>query len=300
MTHQRKSKEPQYPQTLGSVLVTGADGGIARGLLAGLGGICNKIWSTTRCRATVASQCLFLDLSQASQHWSLPPTPLDVVFLCAAIGSQEQCRIEPLATRQVNVLHTVELAKRLASEGAFVVFISSNLVFDGQTAFAPIDHPCNPQTTYGQQKAEAEQQLLNLGTDVAIVRFGKVIVPGMSLFGNWISDLRSGKIIHPFDDMMMAPISLTFAVQVLCRLALRRRAGIVHATATHDISYADAARVIAQQLGADPDLIVPASHRNTEHVFAPLYSALNTTDLVELDLAAPTPHHAFDNFVKNA
>ena len=79
---------------------------------------------------------------------------------------------------------------------------------------------------YGRQKAEAESQLLQFGNMVAIVRFSKIIAPVMPLFQSWIHDLKAGKSIHPFSDMVMAPVSLTFATRVLCDIAENKTSGI--------------------------------------------------------------------------
>ncbi|PLZ01915.1 hypothetical protein CY652_12820 [Burkholderia sp. WAC0059] len=278
---------------LGSVLVAGAESNIARGLLDALMSA-NQVWSTTRRAGTQGGRRLFLDLAETPEHWSLPDVPPDVAFLCAAISSQEQCGAYPEQTRIVNVLHTVELAGRLVAQGTFVVFISTNLVFDGDAPLAKADHPYGAQTAYGRQKAEAEQRLLGLGHRVAIVRPGKIVVPDMPLFDGWIGALRAGQAIHPFEDLTMAPVALSFAIDVLCRVAAARRSGIVHATATHDITYAQAAGIIAQRIGADRQLVQPVPRNRSERIAAPRYAALHPAGLAELGLDAPPPECAFD------
>lgn len=281
-------------RTLGSVLATGAEGHIARGLLGALAGHGNTVWSTTRRDENVGPRCLHLDLSHDSDAWSLPPAPIDVAFLCAAIGSQERCGMEPELTYRVNVAHTVELAERLIERGSFVVFISTNLVFDGNTPFAKIDHPCNPSSAYGMQKAEAERRLLALGGRVAIVRLGKVIVPGMPLITGWIETLRAHGTIHPFDNLVMAPISLDFAVDVLCHVAAARHDGIIHATAAYDITYAHAAEIIAKLVGIREPSIAPISGEFSPYVAVPRHAALESTCLDAVGLSAPMPERAFD------
>lgn len=281
---------------LGSVLVTGAEGSIAGALLHALATEGNTLWSTTRRRGSVAPQRLLLDLSDPPDRWCLPPVPVNVAFLCAAVASQEQCLSNPAATYLVNVLHTVELARRLVMAGTFVVFISTNLVFNGETPHTEADRPHHPQGAYGHQKAEAERQLLELGKRVSVVRFGKVITPGMPLLERWASDLRAGRSIHPFQDMVMAPIALGFAVNVLCRVAGSRRAGIVQATAARDMTYARAAEVIAQRVGANPDLIEPVLRPATGQIATPHHGTLDCAELAVLGLVAPPPESAFEHF----
>ena len=279
---------------LGSVLVTGAEGHIARGLLGALAGHGNTLWSTTRRPAHVGPRCLYLDLDKDLGAWPLPSDDIDVVFLCAAVSPMDRCGIEPELTHRVNVTHTVELAKRFVARGAFVVFLSTALVLGGDTPYARIDDPYKASVAYVMQKAEAERDLLALGDRVAIVRMGKVIVPDMPLFNGWIDAFRAGETIHPFNNLVMAPISLDFTVDVLCRVAAARRGGIVHATAAHDISYARAADIIARRIGVHDPSVAPVAGRFSPHVAVPRYAALDTTSLEALGLSAPMPEAAFD------
>jgi dTDP-4-dehydrorhamnose reductase len=275
-------------------LVTGAEGNIAHALCDAMTRSGSTVLGTTRRADAMRANRLFLDLADEPDRWSLPDLPIDIAFLCAAVTSQEQCGAFPERTRIVNVLHQVELATRLVARGAFVVFISTNLVFDGQTPLARADHSYGAQTAYGQQKAEAEQRLLALGDRIAIVRLGKVITPSMPLFDGWTDALRARRVIHPFEDLSMAPVGLPFVIEVLCRVAAAFRPGIVHATATHDVTYAQAAAIIARRIGAESALIEPMARKHSDRVAAPRHAALYPAGLAELGLDAPPPERAFD------
>ncbi|CAM2138776.1 dTDP-4-dehydrorhamnose reductase [Pararobbsia alpina] len=282
---------------LGRVLVTGADGSIARALVASLAAPGNEVWGTTRRADRVASRTTLLDLAEPPSEWTLPDGRFDVAFLCAAVTSQDRCGAEPELTHRINVTHTVALARRLVSQGTFVVFLSTNLVFDGETPLAKPETAYSPRSAYGAQKAEAEQRLLALGENVAVVRLGKVIAPRMALFDGWIEALRAQREIRPFDNLLMAPISLGFAVDALVRVAAVRRPGIVHANAARDMSYAHAARAIAKRIDADPRLVEPSKGVFSPHVCSPRYAALDASGLASLGIEAPSPEAAFDAVV---
>jgi dTDP-4-dehydrorhamnose reductase len=286
---------PKAPDTLRSMLIVGAESTIGRGLLDSFESSGVSVWSTTRRREDTGPRRLLVNLSQAPETWQFPETPMDVAFLCAAVTSQAECANEPEAAYAVNVLQTVALAKKLTEAGTFVVFISTNLVLDGDTAYAAVGQPVNPQTIYGRHKAEAEQRLLALGARIAIVRFGKVIAPGLPLFKEWADNLRAGKMIHPFSDMVMAPIALSFAVEVLRRVAMMRLSGVVQASAADDLTFAEAARLIARHVRADPGLVAPRA-RPAEGPFSPSHSTLDAAGLTALGLLAPPPEAAFDYF----
>jgi len=277
------------------VLIVGADGTIGRGLAVAYEAAGKTVWQTTRHRKQLGDQRIFLDLSQDVAHWQLPPVPIRTAIFCAATTSLESCRLDPESSRQVNVVGTITLAKRLVEAEVFVVFLSTNLVFDGKTPFAKPTDTVNPQTEYGRQKAEAESQLLAWGEQVAVVRFSKVLSPEMSLFQGWIRDLKAGKVIHPFSDMVISPVSLAFAVNVLLEVAERRLPGIFQMSAMQDVTYAAATQHIARKLGVDMELVQPISYHESELVVAPLNTSLDSIRLVDLGLCAP---HAADALEK--
>lgn len=277
-----------------SVLVVGADGMLGRRLVTELerGGRC--VWASTRRRTRLGDREIFLDLAEPACGPQLPLDSIGTAVLCAAVTSMERCRLDPAATRRINVANTIALARRLVDAGVFVVFLSSNTVFDGQTAFPKSTDRTNPQTEYGRQKAQAEEQLLRLGDGIAVVRFSKVIPPDMPLIGGWASDLLVGKVIHPFSDSVMAPVSSTFAVELLIRLVTRRLSGIIQASASNDMTYESAARYVAAKLTASVKLIEPISHTQMGISIVPKHTTLDASRLVEVELEAPPPTHALD------
>jgi dTDP-4-dehydrorhamnose reductase len=279
-----------------SVLIVGADGAIGKSLVMAYEAAVQSVWQTTRHRNRVSERRLFLDLSEDVSDWPLPPEAISTAILCAAVTSMERCRVEPETSRRVNVVGTVALAERLVDAGAFVIFLSTNAVFDGETPFAKPTDLTNPQTEYGRQKVEVEERLLKFGDRVAVVRFSKVIPPDMPLFTNWATNLRAGKVIHPFSDMVMAPISLAFAVEALRQVAQRQLPGITQASAAEDITYANATQYISQKLCADDKLVEPISYREVGITFSPTHTTLDSTKMAEFGLNPPPPTNALDQF----
>ena len=279
-----------------SVLVVGGDGTIGRSMAAAFEAAGRTVWQTTRHRDRVGGWRIFLDLSQDMAHWPLPPVPITTAIFCAAITSLERCRLDPEFSRLVNVVGTVTLAGRLIALGAFVVFLSTNLVFSGETPLVTPTDPVNPQTEYGSQKAEAESELLVWREQTAIIRFSKILSRDVRLIRGWVQDLKAGIAIHPFSDMVMAPVSLAFAVKVLLEVAERRASGIFHVSAMQDVSYAEGAQYIAHRLDVDVELVQPISYRESGLAFAPLNSSLDSRRLVDLGLCPPDARDAFSEF----
>ena len=112
-----------------SILIVGSDGCIGRELSTAFEASGKTIYRSTHYRDLAGSRRVFIDLSEDVGLWNLPSEPISTAIICAAVTSQEKCRLEPDYSRRVNVKGTVALAKQLIDRGVFVVFISTNLVF---------------------------------------------------------------------------------------------------------------------------------------------------------------------------
>lgn len=244
------------PGSAEHALVIGSDGVIGRSLVRHLGEIDVRVRGTSRRRDTGGVNRLALDLEADLREWAVP-AGTSVAFLCAGATSLEACRSRPDATRYVNVEQTVALAERLLARGVFVVWLSTNLVFDGQRPRPKAGDRVSPQTEYGRQKAAAERRLLALGASVAVVRLSKVMDGATRLIDGWVHDLRGGRPVQPLSDMVMAPVPLDFAVPVIAQVGLRRLGGILQASAPQDVSYAAVAQLAARRVGAPASLVRP-------------------------------------------
>jgi dTDP-4-dehydrorhamnose reductase len=269
-------------------LVVGADGQLGRALFDALAGGGAEVMGTSRRRPPRPGR-IYLDLAAGPQQRALPAS-IATAYLCAAVTSLAACRQDPSGSRQVNVQRTVEVARMLAGGGAFVVFLSTNLVYDGSVAFRSAQDPTCPRTEYGRQKADAERHLLALGDHAAVVRLTKVLSGQMPLFSRWRSALGKGETIQPFSDLVMAPVSLPFAVYALTQIASLRRPGIFQISGNRDVSYAEAARHLAGRLGASPELVqpVPSQQAGTTLEALPAHTTLEMSRLrSELALEPP-------------
>lgn len=241
----------------GRMLVIGGDSLIGRGLTSACADQDWAVWQTTRRRGSTSNRTLYLNLAEDPLTWVLPDEQLDVAVFCAATTSKRRCEVDPDASRRVNVSNLIALGEIMAARKAFVVLLSTNAVFDGRRPLAAVGDRVNPQSEYGRQKAEAERKLSSISNDVAIVRLGKVIEPNMPLLQSWVRDLKVGRPIHPFSDLVFAPISLRSAVACVMMVARNRTRGICHVSGGEDITYADAAFWMAREMGAESGLVQP-------------------------------------------
>ncbi len=239
------------------VCVIGGDGAIGAALLRRLHSDGVAAVASTRRAAPDASDRFRLDLADDLHGFRLPDC--DVLVLAAAMTRLADCRENPEAARRINVEAPVALAQMGIHRGAFVIFLSTNQVFDGSRAGVSCDEPTNPRSAYGAMKSEAENRLRALNRDVAIVRLSKVIGRHLGLFEDWRKRLSADEPIDAFVDLVMAPIAIDKVVAGLEAIGLQRAGGIWHLGGREDISYYEAARHLARRLGAPPALVRAAS-----------------------------------------
>lgn len=281
-------------------LVIGGDGLLGSSLASHLTQTGQHVHSTYFFNDQICTGSSFLDLRGDISNWQIPG-PIDVAFLCAAVTSLDQCRTQPEETRKINVENTLSLAKRILQAGAALFFPSSNLVFDGLVPFRKATDQVSPRCEYGKQKVETERGLSDLTERVSIVRFTKIIGPGMALIQNWITDLRQGKAIHPFSDMVLSPVPLRFATEAIIAIMQRERYGLWQVSAREDVTYEQMARYLARKMGISQKLVEPISVGQSGLRFEtlPEYTTLDTTRLEEeLGLEPPKVWDVLDEVLQ--
>lgn len=273
-----------------TTLIIGGDGLIGQSLTRSLRGRGRPVLSTTRRPDRAGADQPLLDLGAIPEDW-LPAA--GAAILCAARPSQQDCLDHPEETRAVNVEAVGRIGAVLAKAGIFTLFLSTSLVFDGARPEMAADSPYRPIGAYGAQKAEAEQILRALFSpdDLAIVRLSKVLEPDAPLLQGWRRALREGQPIHPFDDVLISPISLAFATEALSRVAEARIGGVFQISAADEVSYADLALGLADRWQADAALVMPRPGRSINPVMrdAPAHGSLDARRAATLlGLAPPT------------
>ncbi len=252
-----------------------------------LGGIVSRRLADSGAKVTGTSvnvdreHPMFLDLASDVSRWT-PPENTDVAFIFAAVTSLAACAKDPEGARLINVNRTIEIARRLHENGSFVIFPSTNLVFDGAIPATPASTERSPKTEYGRQKAEVEKFMESLGARGAVVRFTKIISAGGGVFQEWRSSLKSNTAISAFSDMSFSPVSPDFAAEALARIADAEAGGVYQASASDDITYEQAARMICSLMGAPPELVRPAraSESRLDLEAIPAHTTLDTSRIV--------------------
>lgn len=272
------------------ILVVGGDSQIGSALFSYLEQTGEYSITTTRRRNTISKSRIYLDLDQYAEKWSIPDA-IDVAVLCAGVTKLDDCRKDPNASVNVNIKGVCSLAERLIDNGSHIIFLSTNQVFDGSQSYPQPEDPVSPVTSYGKQKAEAERIILSQNRiNVTVLRMTKVIGSDGFILFDWLQALRKGETIHPFTNMYIAPIPLSFVISVLMLLIGRCLSGILHLSADRDISYSEMAAMAGQIIGTNPSQIKPKDLKESDLAdsILPNKTALNIERLkTELGVMPP-------------
>jgi dTDP-4-dehydrorhamnose reductase len=112
----------------------------------------------------------------ANPEYNLDFSNYECVIICAAITNIAYCETDPENCERINSINTIKLIERCVDSNCFVIFLSSNAVFDGSKQFYNHTDPPNPNTFYGKSKLLVENYIQSLNTNQAcILRLTKVI-----------------------------------------------------------------------------------------------------------------------------
>ncbi len=186
------------------------------------------------------------------------------VIHTAAITNVDKCELEPEVCRKVNVEGTENVAELSKLFGSYMVFISTDFVFDGEAGPYDENAEPNPISVYGKSKYDAEQKILAMHFPASILRtilvYGVVPSAARSNIVLWAKkNLEQKKPLRVVTDQFRTP---TFVEDLAdgCILAFRKKAqGIYHISGKDFMSIYQMVLDIADFWNLDKSLITPIS-----------------------------------------
>ncbi len=250
-------------------LVTGAGGMLGRDVVDVLTAGGAEVTAVTRAD---------LDIADAAAVGAAVPGH-DVVVNAAAWTDVDGAEKNEAEATRVNGLGPQLLAASCAAEGARLVHVSTDYVFDG-AATSPYaeDAPLAPRSAYGRSKAAGEQAVRQLLPDAAyVVRTAWLYGEHGGNFVRTMATLEKTKeTLDVVDDQVGAPTWSREVARALARLVVSDApAGTYHATAEGQTSWCGLARAVFEEIGADPERVRPTTtDRFPRPAPRPAYSVL--------------------------
>lgn len=187
-----------------------------------------------------------------------------VVIHAAALAAVADCARDPGLARRINVEGTTSVARAAAAVGARLVFVSTDLVFDGEHAPYAEDAVTEPTSVYGRTKREAELEAL-AAPNVVVVRisllFGPTLGGRRSFFDQQLESLRNATsgTMSLFTDEWRSPLSLRAAAEGLLTIARADVTGTLHFGGPERMSRFEMGTRLARVIGASDRMVVGAS-----------------------------------------
>lgn len=233
------------------ILITGANGMVARAAAEYCRGIGDEVVALTR------QQCDIAD--EAAVTVAVETNRPDAIINCAAYTDVDGAESNPEAAHNANVTGVGNLAQAALKFDARFVTISTDYVFDGANHgfYTQRDTP-NPQGIYGETKRLGEIAALGYGRSI-IVRSGWIYgIGGTNFLSVMHKLLAEGKRIKAIGDAYGTPTFSGDLARRLRELAELDLPAIYHVTNSGPgTSYQGFAEKVCEIGGFDKDLIEP-------------------------------------------
>ena len=217
------------------------------------------------------------------------------VFFCAAMTGVKKCEETPSEAFLINVTNTLSLISSLVEKGAFVVWLSSSMVFDGQTLGNDEFSEYSPATMYGQLKVYVERHIMKdslLSKRVAIVRPSKVVSRTHGITADFIRHFELDQSVNAFCDLLLSPVSVAYVCGALQCIARCGNSGVFHLSGEMEFTYVQYAGLLSDRFGFNRDLINPISSdydSSLDVLFRPKHPSLSMSRTTELLGLSPEP-----------
>jgi len=231
------------------VLIIGSQGKLGAGLF-------NKMKSraigTSRRGSSQKSVFHFDLLDHDSIQNLFNVSTLKFAVLVAAISDPDECFINQKLSKAINVDAPIEILKILKKKNIKPIYISTEMVFDGEKGFySELDKP-NPTLIYGKQKLKVEEFIQRHFRDYIIIRLSKIYSErnnDNSILNSFYSDITSNRVARYARDQYFTPtLQNDFELAVLS-LIDKNLSGIYHLSSGFRINRWHFFELFAKRIG---------------------------------------------------
>ena len=213
----------------------------------------------------------------------------DWIVLAAAYTDVDGCEANRHLALDVNCRGAANVARAAKQHGSRLLFLSTDYVFDGtkSTPYVSSD-PRAPRSVYGQSKADAEVQLVQILPESCIVRTSWLFGVGGKCFPDTILKLTESRPqLEVVGDQRGSPTYVVDLARAIVELCRKKAAGIVHATNRGECSWYEFAREITTKSGLQTLVNETSSDKVVRPAQRPKYSVLAPESLQRYGIAMP-------------
>ena len=205
----------------------------------------------------------------------------DAILHAAAYTAVDKAEDEPSLCRKINAAGTEILARLARAHDAKLLYISTDYVFPGT---GDVPHETNaltaPHNVYGASKLAGEEAVQEHLDKYFIVRISWVFgLHGKNFVKSMLQLAKTNKILSIVNDQIGSPTYTRDLAPLLADMLESEKYGIYHATNEGFCSWAQFAREIFRQAGAEVNVTNVPSHMYPTKATRPKNSRLSKKSL---------------------
>jgi dTDP-4-dehydrorhamnose reductase len=190
----------------------------------------------------------------------------EAVVHAAALTGVDKCEVEKELAWKINVEGTENIVNSCKKHQIFLVYISTDYVFDGEKGMYKETEKPAPINYYGFTKLKGEEIVKKLTDEYCIARpsviYGSTPATGKINFALWLlNKLKRKEEAKIVTDQMNSPTLNTNLANMILEILKRELTGIFHLAGATPLSRYEFAKLLAEtfNLGANP--IKPTSSK---------------------------------------
>ena len=242
-------------------LVTGASGLLGSEIVRQLSQTGNKdVFAAYSEHPPTVGRPIHLNLTNASEITGvIGKIRPELIVHCAAVTNVDRCEDEPEIANLINGEATGKIGVAAEKIDSYVVYVSTDYVFDGHDGlYRELDIP-RPVNHYGESKLLGERMLQESGVTCCIARTSVLYGWGgerRENFATWVlNTLQSGKPLKAPKGFFASPTLNHNMASMLLETASRRLKGIIHLAGCTRIDRYHFSLQLAAAFGLDPAAI---------------------------------------------
>jgi dTDP-4-dehydrorhamnose reductase len=191
-------------------------------------------------------------------------TKPDVVVHSAALTDVDRCEKEKDLAWKINVESTSNIAQLCHKHRCFIVYVSTDYVFNGEKGNYKETDQTAPINNYGLTKLAGEEEIKQSRVEYCIARasviYGSIPAAGKVNFALWlIEKLGKKEETRTAADQWNSPTLNTNLAEMILEIVEKRITGTFHLAGATRLSRHEFAQKIAETFNLDENLLRPTS-----------------------------------------
>jgi len=279
------------------ILVTGASGLLGNKVIKLALKRGHEVYSIYKEHPISIGKSIKLDITSYRElHDVISRIKPDVIIHTAAYTDVDGCEMNKDLAWKVNAEATKHIAIISAKVSSYLIYISTDYVFDGSKGLYSEEDIPNPISYYGYTKLKGEEFVREYAKEWCIARTSVIYGWGLHHkmnFATWlISNLKQGKEVKVLIDQYVSPTLNINLAQMILEMAERRLSGILHTAGRTRVSRFMFALSLAETFGLNVSLIKPAKMEEMNwKAKRPKDSSLNVNKAISMLKTKPLELH---------